>query len=57
VDEVRNPYRMCYTSCYTRGLEHLLEFFYPIEGLFGLVFIGGVIAYYYKNRNEINKLD
>jgi uncharacterized membrane protein YkvI len=39
------------------GFSKIVEFFYPIEGLFGLVFIGGVIAYYYKNRNEINKLD
>jgi glycosyltransferase involved in cell wall biosynthesis len=25
----RNPYRMCYTSWYSRGLEPLLKYFYP----------------------------
>jgi len=25
----RNPYRLCYASCYTRGLEHFLQFFFP----------------------------
>jgi len=25
----RNPYRMCYASCYTRGLEMLLEYCFP----------------------------
>ena len=25
----RNPYRLCYTSCYTRGLETLVKYFMP----------------------------
>lgn len=27
--EPRDPYRVCYTSCYTRGLIHLLHFAWP----------------------------
>ena len=25
----KNPYRMCYASCYTRGLVHFLEHLFP----------------------------
>jgi glycosyltransferase involved in cell wall biosynthesis len=27
---VRNPYRFCYCSCYTRGLEDLLKYVWPV---------------------------
>jgi hypothetical protein len=27
---VRNPYRFCYCSCYTRGLQHILQHIWPI---------------------------
>jgi hypothetical protein len=27
---IRNPYRFCYCSCYTRGLKEILEFIWPI---------------------------
>ena len=27
---IRNPYRFCYCSCYTRGLAELLEYVWPI---------------------------
>jgi hypothetical protein len=30
VKEQRNPYRMCYCSCYTRGLERILKNIWPI---------------------------
>jgi glycosyltransferase involved in cell wall biosynthesis len=26
---LRNPYRLCYCSCYTRGLEQILQHFWP----------------------------
>ncbi|MDD4211539.1 MAG: hypothetical protein PHC46_04050 [Clostridia bacterium] len=39
------------------GFSNIVQFFYPIEGVFGLVFIVGVIAYYYKNRQKINELE
>ena len=39
------------------GFSKIVEIFYPLEGLFGLVFIAGVVAYYYKNRKKINDLD
>lgn len=26
----RNPYRFCYCSCYTRGLQHILESVWPV---------------------------
>ena len=26
----RNPYRLCYASCYTRGLERLVKYFFPV---------------------------
>lgn len=27
---VRNPYRFCYCSCYTRGLHHILQHIWPV---------------------------
>jgi GR25 family glycosyltransferase involved in LPS biosynthesis len=29
LDIKREPFRLCYTSCYTRGLEALLKYFFP----------------------------
>lgn len=39
------------------GFGAIVELFYPIEGLFGLFFIIGVVSFYYKNRKQIRKLD
>ena len=39
------------------GFSNIVSVFYPIEGLFGLIFIVGVILFYYKNRKEIDKLE
>jgi uncharacterized membrane protein YkvI len=38
------------------GFSYIVEMFYPIEGMFGLIFILGVIGFYYKNRKEIREL-
>jgi uncharacterized membrane protein YkvI len=35
------------------GFVQIVDIFYPLEGVFGFIFIYGVVAFYYKNRQKI----
>ena len=37
------------------GFIQIVDIFYPLEGVFGFIFIAGVVLYYYKNREKIEK--
>jgi uncharacterized membrane protein YkvI len=37
------------------GFVQIVDLFYPLEGLFGFVFILGIVVYYYKNRVKIEQ--